>query len=59
VASIMGMVGLWHVIATTFFKPQYFPGPLVVLATAREMVAPAGSSSHTWASVCSASSPAS
>jgi NitT/TauT family transport system permease protein len=39
IASIMGMVGLWHVIATTFFKPQFFPGPLVVLATAREMLA--------------------
>jgi NitT/TauT family transport system permease protein len=39
VASIMGMVGLWHVIATTLFTPQFFPGPLVVLAPAREMVA--------------------
>src|SRR6266511_123475 len=39
VASIIGMVMLWHVVATTFFKPQFFPSPLVVLATAREMVA--------------------
>ena len=33
------MVVLWHVIATTFFKPQFFPGPLAVLATGTEMVA--------------------
>ena len=39
VASIIGMVGLWHVIATAFFKPQFFPSPLAVLATAREMLA--------------------
>ena len=39
VASIIGMVVLWHVLATTFFKPQFFPGPLLVLATGEEMVA--------------------
>ena len=38
-ASIIGMVVLWHVIATAFFKPQFFPGPLLVLATGTEMVA--------------------
>jgi len=36
--SIGGMIVLWHVIATNFFKPQFFPGPLLVLATGREMV---------------------
>src|SRR5262249_24125242 len=39
VASILGMILLWHFIATTFFKPQFFPGPLVVLATGQEMLA--------------------
>jgi NitT/TauT family transport system permease protein len=39
VASILGMIVLWHVIATNFFKPQFFPGPLLVLATGEEMVA--------------------
>ena len=39
VASIAGMVVLWHIIATSFFKPQFFPGPLLVLATGEEMVA--------------------
>ena len=39
VASIVGMIMLWHVIATTFFKPQFFPSPLMVLATGREMLA--------------------
>jgi len=39
VASIIGMILLWHVVATTFFKPQFFPGPLLVLATGEEMVA--------------------
>jgi ABC-type nitrate/sulfonate/bicarbonate transport system permease component len=39
VASIIGMVVLWHVFATNFFKPQFFPGPLLVLATGEEMVA--------------------
>src|SRR5713226_1904462 len=38
-ASIVGLIVLWHVIATTFFKPQFFPGPLLVLATGQEMVA--------------------
>ncbi len=38
VASIAGMVVLWHVVATTFFKPQFFPGPAVVFATGVEMV---------------------
>jgi ABC-type nitrate/sulfonate/bicarbonate transport system permease component len=37
-ASIVGMVILWHVIATNFFKPQFFPGPLLVLETGTEMV---------------------
>jgi len=39
IASIAGMIVLWHVIATNFFKPQFFPGPLLVLATGEEMVA--------------------
>ena len=38
-ASIVGMIVLWHVIATNLFKPQFFPGPLLVLATGEEMVA--------------------
>jgi NitT/TauT family transport system permease protein len=29
---------LWHLIATTFFKPQFFPPPLLVLSTGREML---------------------
>ena len=33
VASIAGMVVLWHVIATSFFKPEFFPPPAVVLDT--------------------------
>jgi ABC-type nitrate/sulfonate/bicarbonate transport system permease component len=37
--SIVGMILLWHFVATTFFKPQFFPGPLLVLATGEEMVA--------------------
>jgi len=39
IASIVGMIVLWHVVAKTFFKPQFFPGPLLVLATAKEMIA--------------------
>ena len=38
-ASIIGMIVLWHVIASNFFKPQFFPGPMLVLATGEEMVA--------------------
>jgi ABC-type nitrate/sulfonate/bicarbonate transport system permease component len=38
VASILGMVVAWHVVATTFFKPQFFPPPLLVLSTGIEMV---------------------
>jgi ABC-type nitrate/sulfonate/bicarbonate transport system permease component len=38
-ASIAGMIVLWHVIAANFFKPQFFPGPLLVLTTAQEMIA--------------------
>src|SRR5262249_47862207 len=38
-ASIAGMIVLWHVIAANFFKPQFFPGPLLVLTTAEEMIA--------------------
>jgi len=37
-ASIVGMIALWHIIATTFFKPLFFPSPAVVLATGIEMV---------------------
>ena len=37
-ASIVGMVVLWHVIATTFFKPQFFPSPAVVFSTGVEML---------------------
>ena len=38
VASIIGLIVLWHFIATTFFKPQFFPPPLLVLSTGREML---------------------
>ncbi len=38
VTSIIGLIVLWHLIATTFFKPQFFPPPLVVLSTGREML---------------------
>ena len=38
VASIASLIVLWHVISTTFFKPQFFPPPLVVLQTGREML---------------------
>jgi ABC-type nitrate/sulfonate/bicarbonate transport system permease component len=38
IASILGMIVLWHVVATTFFKPQFFPPPLLVLSTGIEMV---------------------
>src|SRR5260370_9464287 len=38
VASIIGLILLWHFIATTFFKPQFFPPPLLVLSTGREML---------------------
>ena len=37
-ASIAGMIVLWHVISTTFFKPQFFPSPAIVFATGVEMV---------------------
>jgi NitT/TauT family transport system permease protein len=37
VASIIGLIVLWHVIATSFFKPQFFPPPLLVLQTGLEM----------------------
>ena len=38
-ASIIGMIVLWQVVATTFFKPQFFPSPPQVLAAAQEMLA--------------------
>ena len=38
IASILAMIVLWHVVATTFFKPQFFPPPLLVLSTGIEMV---------------------
>jgi NitT/TauT family transport system permease protein len=38
-ASIIGMIVLWQVVATTFFKPQFFPTPPQVLAAAQEMLA--------------------
>jgi NitT/TauT family transport system permease protein len=38
VVSIIGLIMLWHLIATTFFKPQFFPPPLLVLSTGREML---------------------
>src|SRR5262252_7991414 len=38
VASIIGLIVLWHLVATTFFKPQFFPSPLLVLSTGREML---------------------
>jgi ABC-type nitrate/sulfonate/bicarbonate transport system permease component len=37
-ASIASLIVLWHVISTTFFKPQFFPPPLLVLQTGREML---------------------
>src|SRR5262249_22226691 len=33
-----GMIALWHVIATSFFKPAFFPSPAVVLEAGIEMV---------------------
>src|SRR5215831_89099 len=38
IASVGGMIALWHVVATSFFKPQFFPSPAVVFATGLEMV---------------------
>jgi NitT/TauT family transport system permease protein len=38
VASIASLILLWHLISTIFFKPQFFPPPLVVLQTGREML---------------------
>jgi len=38
VGSIVGMIALWHVIATSFFKPAFFPSPAVVLEAGVEMV---------------------
>jgi len=38
ITSIIGLIMLWHLIATTFFKPQFFPPPLLVLSTGREML---------------------
>src|SRR5262245_14705474 len=38
VGSIAGMIALWHVIATTFFKPAFFPSPAVVFEAGVEMV---------------------
>ena len=38
IASIIGLILLWHVISTSFFKPQFFPPPLLVLQTGREML---------------------
>src|SRR3981081_1863074 len=37
-ASIASLIVLWHVISTTFFKPQFFPPPLLVLKTGRDML---------------------
>ena len=37
-ASIAGMIVLWHVVSTTFFKPQFFPSPAVVFTAAVEML---------------------
>src|SRR5262245_55502158 len=37
-ASIIGLIVLWHFLATTFFKPKFFPPPLLVLSTGREML---------------------
>ena len=36
--SAVVMVLLWHVIAATFFQPQFFPGPLRVATTGIEMI---------------------
>jgi NitT/TauT family transport system permease protein len=38
-ASIAGMIVLWHIVSTTFFKPQFFPSPAIVFNTGMEMVA--------------------
>jgi NitT/TauT family transport system permease protein len=38
-ASVIGMIVLWQVVATTFFKPQFFPSPPQVLAAGQEMLA--------------------
>jgi NitT/TauT family transport system permease protein len=37
-ASILGLILIWHFIATTFFKPQFFPPPALVLSTGLEML---------------------
>ena len=37
-ASIAGMIVLWHVVSTTFFKPQFFPSPALVFTAAVEML---------------------
>ncbi|WPB59190.1 ABC transporter permease [Xylophilus sp. GOD-11R] len=36
--SLAGFLLVWHVVATSFFQPQFFPGPLVVARTAVEMI---------------------
>jgi ABC-type nitrate/sulfonate/bicarbonate transport system permease component len=38
VSSIASLILLWQFISTTFFKPQFFPPPLLVLQTGREML---------------------
>ena len=38
VASIASLIVLWHAVSTAFFKPQFFPPPLLVLQTGREML---------------------
>ena len=36
--SIAGMIVLWHLVSTMFFKPQFFPSPAIVFTAGLEMV---------------------
>ncbi|MCZ7560658.1 MAG: ABC transporter permease [Burkholderiaceae bacterium] len=38
-ASIIGSLSLWHFVATRYFEPAFFPGPLAVLEAALELIA--------------------
>src|SRR3546814_76050 len=38
VLSAFVVLCLWHFVATTFFTPQFFPGPLLVWHTAVQMI---------------------
>src|SRR3546814_7276214 len=38
VLSAFVVLCLWHFVATTFFTPQFFPGPLLVWHTAVQLI---------------------